>query len=210
MEINRTLRLSPEEYLQEALPKDLIVLHHTVGGTARSTFDFWQSQDERRVGTAYIVERDGTIFEVFDPKYWAFHLGVKGSGGAIDRRSIGIEIASEGGLTEAGGALYCFDKISPRTLFKGTPHDCGHPWRGYRFFDPYDAPQMDAVISLVDHLCTTFRIPRQTPKDSLGYAAGLLTFKGVIGHHHVRSDKSDVHPGFPWESLVSRCGLQRV
>lgn len=210
MEINRTLRLSPPEYFQEALLKELIVLHHTVGATAKSTFDFWQSQDERRVGTAYIVERDGTIFEVFDPKHWAYHLGVKGSRGLIDRRSIGIEIASEGGLTEAGDALYCFDRISPRTLYMGTPHDCGKPWRGYRFYDPYDRPQMEAVLSLVDHLCATFQIPRQTPTDSLGYSAEHLGFKGVIGHHHVRSDKSDVHPGFPWEDLVTRCKLQRI
>ena len=48
-----------------------------------------------RIATAYIVERDGTIFEVFDPRHWAFHLGLKGSQGQVDRRSIGIEIASE-------------------------------------------------------------------------------------------------------------------
>ncbi len=44
------------------------MLHHTAGGSARSTFNYWNG-NATRIATAYIVERDGTIFEVFDPRH---------------------------------------------------------------------------------------------------------------------------------------------
>ena len=51
------------------------------------------------------MEPDGTVFEVFDPRFWAFHLELAGTGGRVDRRSIEIEIASEGWLGEEGDRL---------------------------------------------------------------------------------------------------------
>jgi hypothetical protein len=70
------------------------------------------------------VERDGTVFEVFDPRFWAFHLGLAGTGGRVDRRSIGIEIASEGWLEERGGELLAIGRP-----FGGAVYDHGGPWR---------------------------------------------------------------------------------
>lgn len=103
MQVDQSMRLTPDQYIPERQEKDLVVLHHTVGGTARSTFEWWQTGDrEQRVATAYIIDRDGIIYEVFDPAHWAYHLGLKGAAGAHDKRSIGIELASEGGLREVG------------------------------------------------------------------------------------------------------------
>ena len=207
MNISTDLRLPLAEYLQETHPKDLIVLHHTVGGTAKSTFDYWRT-DPRRVGTAYIVDRDGTIYEVFPSDRWCFHLGLKGARGRVDMRSIGIEIASEGALTYRDGKLYCFDVISPRTEFpKEKALDLGYIWRGYRYFDKYEMAQMDAVCELVSYLIQHFSIPAVTPVEHTTFNDRLRDFQGIIAHSHVRSDKSDVHPGFSWETLMTRCGL---
>src|SRR5213082_1851366 len=104
MNIYSDLRLPPGEYFNAPQAKDLIVLHHTVGGSAKSTFDYWRT-DPQHIGTAYIVERDGTIFEVFPPECWAYHLGLKTTS-SVDKRSIGIEIAYEGALLERGGKYY--------------------------------------------------------------------------------------------------------
>ena len=200
--INRTLRLKENEYMPEVQPKDLIVLHHTEGASAKSTFDYWNG-DNRTIATAFIVERDGTIFEVFDPKQWAHHLGIKGTGGKHDKRSIGIEIACEGVLTPKDGKYFAFGRE-----FKGEPFDHGKPWRdGKRYFAAYPAKQIAAVADLVDELCTTFAIRRRTPKDPLAFDAALLDYTGVVAHHHVRADKLDLHPGFDWTSLIGRCNL---
>ena len=207
LDIDRSLRLNAGQYYDARHPKDLIVLHHTAGGSARSTLAWWNS-NATRIATAYIIERDGTIHEVFDPRGWAFHLGIKGTNGAVDRRSIGIEIACEGGLKESEGKLYTFDRIAKSSEYAGSPYRHTAPWRGYRCYAPYTPAQITAAVRLTDHLLDEFNIPRRTPADHLSYDKKLLNYKGVVGHHHLRADKSDVHPGFDWERLVEKCGLK--
>jgi N-acetyl-anhydromuramyl-L-alanine amidase AmpD len=209
LNINRTIRLENKDYIASETQKDLIVLHHTVGGTTISTINYWKT-DPNRIATAYVIERNGDIYEVFDPKFWAFHLGLKGTGGAVDKRSIGIEIASEGGLIQRDGKLYCFDKVSDRTLFTQEYYDHGMPWRGYRFFDAYSDAQISAVIELINLLCEQFKIPRLTPANHFDADDTYRQFAGILGHHHLRSDKSDVHPGFLWQRVAEACGLELV
>lgn len=203
--IDRTLRLPEGQFVQEERPKDLIALHHTVGASARSTFNFWRDTPAR-IATAYIVERDGTIHEVFDPRFWAFHLGLRNTGGRVDQRSIGIEMASEGPLEERDGGFTAFGRPFEGEVFT---HDSS--WRDQgRFWAAYTGEQADSVSALVDHLCRIFGVARRTPGDHLGFDRELLDFQGVLGHHHVRADKSDLHPGFSWAGLVDRCRLQIV
>ncbi len=208
--VDTTLRLSSSEYLQQRFPKDLIVLHHTAGGSAKSTFRWWQ-ESAGRIATAYIVERDGTIYEVFDPRDWAFHLGVKGTNGSIDKRSIGIEMASEGGLIKhTDNNFYSFDKIADSCRYRGEVFDAGKKWRSYQHYAAYATPQLQSVIRLVDHLCDTFSIPRKTPKDHDSFSRDLYSFTGILGHHQLRADKTDLHPGFDWPTLVREARLRKV
>ncbi len=207
--IDRSLRLANNQYYQTRARKDMIVLHHTAGGSARSSFNWWQ-QTPSHIATAYIVERDGTIYEVFDPRDWAYHLGLKGTRGAVDKRSIGIEMASEGGLKEAGGQLYKFDRVSSGTKFSGEFYKHPAQWRGYQYFAAYTPKQMESVIELTRHLLDAFAIPRQTPTNHLDYNEDLKIFRGVVGHHHLRRDKSDLHPGFDWKTLIKKCELKKV
>jgi len=209
VKINRAVRLEKKDYIESATQKDLIVLHHTVGASALSTINYWKT-DPRRIATAYVIERDGEVYEVFDPKFWAFHLGLEGSGGAVDKRSIGIEIASEGGLTERDGKLYCYDKVTDRTVFTQEHYDHGMPWRGYRFFDAYSDVQISAVIKLINLLKVQFKIPHQTPADHFDQDDIYRQFTGTLGHHHLRTDKSDVHPGFPWQRVIEKCKLELI
>ncbi|MGD9488561.1 MAG: N-acetylmuramoyl-L-alanine amidase [Calditrichaceae bacterium] len=207
-EFNTTLRLSRDQYFLDVGYKNLIVLHHTAGGSAVSTFYWWQNYDLRRVATAYIVERDGTIFEIFNPSCWAFHLGLAGTGGAHDYRSIGIELASEGGLIARGSRFYAFDLVSPVTEYTGNVFDYGKKWRNsYRFFAQYTEEQMNAAVELVNYLCTDFAVPRRTPAAHTDYIPEAREYRGIIGHHHVRGDKTDLHPGFAWDTLIRRCDL---
>ena len=98
MDISTVMQLAPGDYFHDIVKKTQIYLHHTVGGSAKSTFDYWQAQ-ANHVATAFIVERDGTIFQVYDPHLWAWHLGLKlPSNTQANKQSIGIEMASEGAL----------------------------------------------------------------------------------------------------------------
>lgn len=201
-----TLALPRSQYIQQLTRKTRIVLHHTVGGTAQSTFDYWKSTGER-IATAFIIERDGTIYQCFDPKFWAYHIGT-GSNDADNQASIGIELASEGALIEKNGVLYKFNARRGNEVRRETVYDHKIPYRGYRYFDAYDEPQLQACIELVEHLLTQFpTIPRQTPLHHTEFFSSWKRFGGVVSHTHLRRDKSDVHPGFPWQRLIDHCKL---
>jgi hypothetical protein len=202
--IDRSLRLPQTEFFPGAEEKSGIAIHHTVGGSARATFRWWLADktDGGRpqiVGTAYIIDLDGTVFEVFDPTAWAYQFGLGWTPAArlqFEKRFIGIEIASEGALIEHQGELYCFDRVSPHTRKpKDQAFDCGAPYRGHRWFDRYETAQLEAVAHLVDDLCTRFAIPREYPDAPFDYYGDALArFEGVIGHAMVRPDKSDPAP----------------
>jgi N-acetyl-anhydromuramyl-L-alanine amidase AmpD len=203
--INRQWRLTDEQYFKEETHKTQIVLHHTVGGSAKSTFDYWQSNPDR-IATAYIIERDGTIYEVFDPLYWAHHLGLKVAKNVVyNKASIGIELASEGGLTLKDGWLYAFD--GKKKLYQTTASDVlkyykfAEPFRGFTYFDAYDAPQVAAAIALVKHLCEQFNIPKVV-SNTFDFSPKWMEFKGIITHVNVREDKSDLCPGWSWDALM--------
>lgn len=219
LQILKTLRLPVSEYIGNKTKKTGICIHHTVGGSAESTFNYWAS-DKSRIGTAFIIERDGRIFEVFDPECWAFQFGLQSSAGwnnderySFEARFIGIEIASEGALIESGGNLYCFGKVSTRTIKKrNEAFDYGSNFRGYRYFDKYEPAQIDSLIGLVKELCDKYKIEKNVPQDKLAYYGKKLKgFNGIIGHTMVRMDKSDPAPDLNmWTKIVTECGLQEI
>lgn len=215
LNVDRSLALPPGQFFPTQEQKTGICLHHTVGGTASSSVNHWRT-DEAHVGTAYMIGRDGTIYEIFDPRAWAWQCGLRGWGDdrvAFEKRFIGIEIAGEGGLLEHEGHFYCFDRVHHRTRFsRDNTFDCGRDFRGYRYFAQYKEAQVDAVIRLVNHLCDAFAIPRHIPEDYLAYyGTDLRDFQGVIGHIHVREDKSDPLPDDRfWQRVIAECSLATV
>jgi len=231
LSINRSLRLTDDQYFKEETVKTNICLHHTVGGSAASTFKYWQGNPDR-VATSYIIERDGTIYEVFDPMYWAHHLGLKLPKNTVyNKRTIGIELASEGALRSGQelnlksnttnfdtNYLYAFDIdtppfVSAKKLYHLYNDDVnGHKFwnngiqfRGYMFFDEYDEPQVVATIALVLHLCEQFSIPKQLipNADKFAFTEWILSndWKGIYTHVNVRADKSDLAPCWDWNRL---------
>lgn len=215
--IDTTKYMLPDhQYIKEVTKKTGICLHHTVSGTANSVYNWWLDKGKSkvvRVGTAYVIDTDGTIYQFFDDKYWAFHLG-KGVDLQYEKSFIGIEIVSEGGLTpkwngttmERNMELYSFGgEQKHRSEFV----DVGRDWRGYRFFDQYEPQQISSVMELVNHLCTKHNIQR-TMQSNLWEANSHNLKNGIITHAQVRADKTDVHPLFPTDQLVKYCGVEMV
>ncbi len=207
--INRSrFVLPPKEFFPEIVDKDLIVLHFTAGQSAQSAFNTWMNSPER-VATAYLVDPDGTIYELFDPSYWAFHLGVKGTGGVHDKRSIGIEIVNVGPLKRSA---------SDPDRLDWWPNNWGTPWcrlteaaryvrapyRGMEYFASFPEAQTTAVARLTTHLCERFGVPKIIPPRTRRKTCDMSYYgarKGVVAHQNLRADKWDVGPAFDWERL---------
>lgn len=201
-----TYTLPRNQYVNESVTKTGIVLHHTVSGSAESVYNWWLDKNKERVtrvATAYMIDKDGTIYRLFPDDRWAWHLG-SGVSNADEARTIGIEIVSEGGLVPLGDKLHKF--YNPKTG-KGYPfdeefEDLGQVWRGYRYFDAYSREQILSTICLVDYLCDEHDIKRQMHADLWTYNESIKTFEGIFTHAQVRPDKTDVHPHFPVQDLA--------
>ena len=211
MTIDRsTHRLPADQYFTDQHPKDLIVLHFTAGLTAASAVNWWK-QDQERVATAYVLDTDGTVYECFDPRGWAYHLGVEARfnpGHALHKRSIGIEIVNPGPLKLnpddprilcwwPNGALdkrpytrqYCLAIEEQKFVVEN--------WRGFQYWAAYAGDQLSALRELVPALCAEHGIPAQIPAQSEWRTydpARACAYRGVIGHQMVRRDKTDPGP----------------
>lgn len=215
--IDRTThRVVEGQYIAEARKPTGIMLHHTVSGAVKGVLKWWNATPER-IGTAYLVERDGTIYEVFPPECWAYHLGLPGK--EFDKRTIGIELVSEGALHAEQ------DPRNPARFVLVAFHGTAHPkvlgyaddlyaagrvvyfpdgYRGYQWFDAYDAPQWSAACQLVAWLCERYTIPARFPREALepdGDWRRWFGYAGVLHHAMVRKDKSDLYPGEHFTAL---------
>jgi N-acetyl-anhydromuramyl-L-alanine amidase AmpD len=80
---------------------DLIVLHITDGPTARSAIEtFKASQEPHRVSCHFVIDRDGTVYQLVDTTYAAWHAS------QVNARSVGIEHAAVPGSLPATEAQY--------------------------------------------------------------------------------------------------------
>jgi N-acetyl-anhydromuramyl-L-alanine amidase AmpD len=186
--------LPETEYYKETFKKEQIYLHHTVSQTAASARNWWV-QDGIHVATAYIVDKDGTIYENFDPRYWSYHLKV---GKSIERKSIGIEIVNEGWLTEKYGTYYWFNGAA---VYKGDVIILEEKWRDQLYFAAYTKNQVKSAAILTKFLAYNFDIPFNFV-DNLKYDIDIKNnFKGILSHCNVREDKTDISPAFPMEKF---------
>lgn len=197
--------LPPEQYFSGRFPKRNIVLHHTVSSTARSAIAWWR-QTHDRVGTAYVIDKAGTIFEVFPPECWAHHLGlVERRNTLLNQQSIGIELVNEGQLRprEGGGMEWNFvgPGARPARYTGEQAVQTAHPWRGYDLWAPYSEAQHLAVFELVDMLCSQFNIPRSVCPH-IDYERMVNAKYGIYAHCNIRRDKFDLSPAFDIQRLI--------
>jgi N-acetyl-anhydromuramyl-L-alanine amidase AmpD len=55
------------------LPNSSMVLHFTAGNLSGGMSAL--TTQDRRVSTAFVLARDGTIYQLFSSKYWSGHIG---------------------------------------------------------------------------------------------------------------------------------------
>ena len=142
--VDRSLQLPTSEYYAEHEAKSGIALHYTVSDDAHSAVRRWHADmtatgKPSHVATAYVIDWNGTVYQLFDPAAWAFSLGLPWpyrQRVAFEKRFIGIEITSTGGLTEHDGRLYSYGvTASEFEKPRAKAFECATPYRDYRWFD---------------------------------------------------------------------------
>jgi N-acetyl-anhydromuramyl-L-alanine amidase AmpD len=196
LDIDKSCMLEDSQYLKQVTAKDKLFVHFTAGGpNAINVIKFWDS-DEVRVSTAFVI--DGTnakAYECFDPDYWSFHLGIKGTNGALDKTSIGIEICAWGPVTEKDGKFYSYTN---KELPANEIYKLDKPFRGYKYFHSVSDAQFHTLELLMDWLITKYNIPVQASFDEswFEFQKDVVDKRtpGIWTHTTVRKDKSDMYP----------------
>lgn len=199
MIIVNTEGLPDFEYYKVGYPKKQIVLHHTVSAVGKYVDDWFKAdKGKSKVAVAYVVDKDGTVFKLFEPEYWAYHIG-KGSNKEHNKYSIGIEIVNEGPLhRNVNGIMkwWIDNKYKQgRYEYKHTSFDLGTTWRDYRYFASYTNEQYQSVNELLTILFKQFNI-RRNFTNSFDYSPSFLDYLGVVMHVNLRQDKTDLSPAY--------------
>ena len=206
MEISTQYRLSPEQYRQQRTDKKQIVIHHTVSGPGVTGDVGWWNSTPERVGTAYVIDRDGTIYNLFDDEYWACHLGLSSKHFQaahlpyrnLDSESVAIELDNWGPVeADPGtGVFYPKGKIRKAKPVKYVYEYCyNERWKGHTLWEAYTTAQLQALGQLLKYLCEKYNIPKTYNREMWTVsAAALKGSPGIWSHCSYRNDKSDCHP----------------
>lgn len=195
--------LPPTQYVKETTKKSGIVLHHTVGGSASSTFNFWGNTKER-VATHFLIERDGTVIQCLPLEDWAFHIFIgspgnkiskkyKQKGSEYDRSLIGIELCSYGPLTLRNDNFYTIynNQIDKSKVAKVN-------YRGSQYWEDYTDEQVESLRKLILDLVPKMVQPFELKNDYTDIfdinKDALNLVSGIYSHTSYRTDKSDCAP----------------
>jgi N-acetyl-anhydromuramyl-L-alanine amidase AmpD len=209
---------SPTQYYREETSKNQVVLHHTVSGKyAQGVIDWWNT-DPQRIATHFVIQNDGTIFQLYSSKYWAHHLGVKADflkklgfadygnrNTKLNQNSVAMEICNWGGLVKADDGTFHPAKWDT-TLKKYVPvmkiiipeeqvQIYPKPFRDFLYFEKYSPAQIESISKLVVYLCNKFGIDKTYQPDMWDVSMNALSGEShIYSHVSYRNDKSDLHP----------------
>jgi len=200
--------LPPNQYVQDSKFKvQQCVIHHTAGGSAESTYNYWNSSKDR-VATHFLVDRDGTIYQCMPmEKSWGYHLYVASPGNKIDRnykklsskydaQSVGIELCNFGYVNFVNGK---FVNYVGKLIHHDRITKLDTPYRGYSYWEDYTKEQVESLRLLLLHLIEEYPILSQGLIDDYSNIGEIskdaLDMKpGIYGHGQYRTDKFDIFP----------------
>ncbi len=204
----------------QKVDKEAIVMHFTVGHLQSDIHVLTKpkaGQKKWRLSVAFVIGRDGTIYQLHSSAHWSHHLGKDAYGGNSDmsKRTIGIELCNYGPLKKVNNNLetaYSRPKKNPgRTDVYCTMDDRDQyiqldtPYRGYTYFATFTDEQYESLIVLLRYLTATYEIPRAFIPEPERYQANWAhtRFKGILTHVNFRSSgKVDFGPAFDWDRLI--------
>jgi len=146
--------LSSNNFVSEETIKSKIVLLNTFN-SGMNHYVGWHNRigGEYKRTTTYTIDKFGTVYQHFNPKYYSRLLDKK-----VDREIISISLVNYGYLikdTKKNLYLNWFSDIySNEDVFEKR-------WRGYKYWEPYSNEQFTSAIELINKLCLEYNINKK-------------------------------------------------
>lgn len=191
-------------YYQEEPVKDCVVLHFTAGYLKGDIA--LMTRPNYHVSVPFVVARDGTIYNLFNSKYWSYHIGPGAIGGneAMSRHSVGVEISCIGPLVRKGDQFFSIYG-KPYCAASQSQYFVREPFRGHEYYATFTDAQYRSLILLLRYITGKFSIPRQFLPAAQRFAttAAATGFHGIVTHANLRADKLDIGPAFDWQRVTT-------
>jgi peptidoglycan hydrolase-like protein with peptidoglycan-binding domain len=135
------------DFFREKFNKRQIVWHHTEGyDNAEGVIDWWTRDGKSNISTSIVINKNGELFQAFDPDYWSYSLGIKGNRylngySEADKFSIGVELTNAGGLIKNQKEQFvsAFNSIIPKENVEIVD------FRNFLYFDKYPEKQLKTL-----------------------------------------------------------------
>lgn len=177
-----------------------IVLHYDAAGTSAQCF---KVLERRGLSVHFMVDLDGTVYQTCDTSVRAYHAGTFNDG------SVGIEIANVGAYASRAelGRLWPVPPGVARPARVPPPARPG-PLRGRihgrdLWQQDYTEEQYEALGALVAALCRGLQVPAEAPTEK-GVIRSPEAWRGIVGHYHLTTQKTDPGPAFDWDRFLGR------
>ena len=189
-----TFPVQSETWVRSVKPR-MICLHHTASAPGTAGDITWWKNDKAPVSTPVLIERDGTIVQIYSSDQWAFALGLNTPNyRQIEELTVQVEIDTWGFLTQKNGKFYSYTGAEVPASEVCT---LDIPFKGMRFFHRYTPEQIESTRLLCIHWGQKFGIPLKYVGDADFFSLSQKARNGVPGlysHNSFRADKTDLHP----------------
>lgn len=197
-----SIRSTKHEYFYASpVTKDSICYHFTAGVL---TGDI-SALTIQHVSVPYVIARDGTIYELFNPDFWSYHLGPSEHYNNKERsgRTVGIEISNIGPLKlKDDGILYdTYDK--GYCLATDTASYDKVDYRGYSYYASFTDAQYSSLKDLTLQLTQRYNIAYEFIDPAKRFDFFTSAPKtGIVTHANYRADKFDLAPNFDFNRVA--------
>jgi N-acetyl-anhydromuramyl-L-alanine amidase AmpD len=189
-------KLPPTNYIPIEGVKSRIVFMNTYN-TGMNHYNGWLTRlyGKYRYTTAYTIDRNGMIYQHFNPIYSG-----KVFDNHLDNTIIGISMVNLGYLKLDNdissfitwlGDIYIGDKVVDKK------------WRGHKFWEPYTDDQIESAIELARYLCLVFDIETNTVASNVKLA-DPHNFNGVMYRSNFEKYYSDLSPAWDFEQVKEK------
>jgi len=184
-----------ELIFSEITVKKQIVLHHT-GCCAQA----------EAMRSAFYINKEGKVFQLFDEKYWAYHLGLTLENFQklgvdyryLEKTSIGITLENAGAVVRKNGDFYPKSVSENENILPvedAYEYCVKAKWRNEQYWELYYDKQIESLRELLLKLCAKHNIPKDYNADIWDVSRrALMGTAGIFCHCSFRNDVSDPHP----------------
>lgn len=190
-----TYQLNDSNYHKNIFKKTQIVIGHN-GRKDMRHYQGWLTREmgEYKKTAHFSIDKDGKIYQHFDPKYYSDLLGVE-----QDKSNISILLVNQGWLKLDVNYNIYVDWLG-HVYSKKTENLVNKSWRDYDLWVKYTDEQYESLKFLVTSLCEQFNIPKQSIGSNV-YDENVDIYNGITFRSNYSQEIRDVSPAFNMDIL---------